>query len=79
MKPFNDLWDRIEYYEGFNYMNYTFLDEILFLAKHLIEISRKEELPKAKEEYEIAESLISQGKRGEAVKHAVKAYDVLYY
>jgi len=78
-KPFNDLWDRIEYYEKLDYMNYRFLDEILMLAKQLIETSKKEELPNAEKEHEIAESLISQGKRIEAVRHAVKAYDLLYF
>jgi len=78
-KPFNDLWDRIEYYEKLDYMNYAYLEEILLLAEHLIEISKGRELPKAKREYEAARSLISQGKRIEAVKHAVKAYDLLYF
>jgi len=78
-KPFDDLWDRIEFYEKLDYMNYKFLDEILLLAKQLIETSKKEELPNAKEEYEIAESLVTQGKRIKAVRHAVKAYDMLYY
>lgn len=78
-KPFEDLWDRIEYYENLDYMNYTFLDEILLLAEYLIDTSKREDLPKAKEEYEIAKSLISKGERIEAVKHAVKAYDMLYF
>jgi len=78
-KPFNDLWDRIEYYEKLDYMNYSFLDEILLLAEQLIEISRKKNLLKAKEEYELARLLISQGERVEAVKHAVKAYEMIYY
>jgi len=79
-KPFEDLEDRIEHYEKLDYLNYTFLDEILLLAGQLIEISKdKSSLPKAKEEYEVAKSLISQGKRTEAIKHAVKAYDTLYF
>ncbi len=78
-KPFNNLWDRIEYYEKLDYMNYTFLDEILLLAKQLIDVSKEEDLTKAREEYEVAKSLIGQGERIEAVKHAVKAYDMLYF
>jgi len=78
-KPFNDLWDRIEYYEKLDYMNYTFLDEIFLLAGQLIEVSKGRDISKAKEEYEVAKSLIAQGKRNEAVKHAVKAYDMLYF
>lgn len=78
-KPFNDLRDRIEYYEEFGYMNYTFLDEIVLLAEQLIETSKEEDLSKAKKEYETAKSLIREGKRIKAVKHAVKAYDILYF
>lgn len=79
-RPFEDLWDRIEHFEDLDYMNYTFLDEILLLVEQLIEISKdRSSLPKAKEEYKIAKSLISQGRRAEAVKHAVNAYDVLYF
>ena len=78
-KPFKNLWDRIEHYEKLDYLNYTFLDEILLLAKQLIETSSGKALQKAKEEYELAKLLIEQGKRIEAAKHAVKAYDTLYF
>ena len=79
-KPFENLWDRIEHYEKLEYLNYTFLDEILLLASQLLEISEgKSVFPSAKEEYEKAKSLISQGKRVDAAKHAVKAYSILYF
>ena len=79
-KPFQNLWDRIEYYEKLPYLKHTFLDEILLLAEQLIDISaNKPALAKAKQEYEIAKSLIKQGKRLDSVKHAVKAYDALYF
>ena len=78
-KPFENLWDRIEYYEKLDYMNYTFLDEIMLLAKYLIESSKSSSLAEAKKEYEKAEVLINQGKRVEAARHAVKAYDLLYF
>ena len=78
-KQFKDLWDRIEHYENLDYLNYTFLDEILLLAGQLIKISSGKELEEAKEEYELAKSLIKQGKRIGAVKLAVKAYDALYF
>ena len=78
-KPFENLWDRIEYYERLDYMNYTFLDEILLLAKYLIESSKSSKVSEAKKEYEEAKSLIKQGKRIDAVRHAVKAYDLLYF
>jgi len=78
-KPFEDLWDRIEHYEKLDYLTHTFLDEILLLAGQLIKISSEKDLQKAKEEYELAKLLIQQGKRIEATKHAVKAYDILYF
>jgi len=80
-RPFENLWDRVEHYEKLDYMNYTFLDEILLLAEQLIKISgdEKRDLQKAKEEYELAKALIHQGRRIEAVKHAVRAYDTLYF
>ncbi|HIE19294.1 TPA: flavodoxin family protein [Candidatus Bathyarchaeota archaeon] len=78
-KPFENLWDRIEYYERLDYMNFTFLDEIMLLAKYLIESSKSPKISEAKREYEAAKALISQGKRIDAVKHAVKAYDLLYF
>ena len=79
-KPFQNLWDRIEHYEKFPCLKHTFLDEILLLVQQLIDISEnKPVLAKAKQEYEIAKSLIAQGKRSESAKHAVKAYDILYF
>jgi len=79
-KPFENLWDRIEHYENLPYLKYTFLDEIFFLAEQLIEISEnKPATPKATKEYEVAKSLLNQGKRLESVRHAVAAYDILYF
>jgi len=78
-KPFENLWDRIEYYEKLDYMNYTFLDEIMLLARYLIESSKSPKISEAKREYEAAKALINQGKRIDAVKHAVKAYDLRYF
>lgn len=78
--PFKNLWDRIEHYEKLDYMNHTFLDEILLLTEQLIDISKnKPVLPKSKDEYEIAKSLISHGKRTKSVRHAVKTYNNLYF
>ncbi len=77
--PFKNLQDRIEYYEKLEYMNHTPLDEIMLLAEQLMDISKGEKRQKAEKEYTIAQSLIIKQKRDEAVKHAVKAYEVLYY
>jgi len=78
-RPFKDLWDRIEYYEGLPYMNYTFLDEIMLLAGFLIDISKSPKMDEAKREYEEARRLIGRGMRVEAVRHAVRAYELLYF
>jgi len=78
-KPFKDLWDRIEHYENLPYLNFTFLDEILLLAGQLIKISSGKDLKEAERECALAKSLIKQGKRIEAVKHVVRAYDTLYF
>ena len=79
-KPFENLSDRIEHYEKLDYLNHTFLDEILLLTEQLMGISKnKPALARARKEYEIARSLINQGKRTEAAKHTVKAYNILYF
>jgi multimeric flavodoxin WrbA len=79
-KPFENLWDRIEHYEKLDYLNHTFLDEILLLTEQLVDISKnKSALARARKEYETARSFIDQGKRTEAAKHAVKAYNILYF
>jgi len=59
---------------------HSFLDEILLLVEQLIDISEnRPALSKAKQEYEIAKSLIAEGKRSESARYAVKAYDILYF
>lgn len=77
--PFKNLQDRIEYYEKLEYMNNTPLDEIMLLAEQLIDISKGEKRQKAEKEYLMAQSLIIKQKREEAVRHAVKSYEILYY
>jgi hypothetical protein len=70
----------MEYYEGLDYLNHTYLDEMVLLAGQLVDISTgNPEFPKAKEEYETAKSLIKRGKRTEAVAHATRAYNMLYF
>ncbi|WP_455368873.1 flavodoxin family protein [[Eubacterium] cellulosolvens] len=79
-KSFEGDQDRMEYYENLQYLNYTYLDEILLLADQLIEISKDNpDLSKAKQEYDTAISLIRQGKRKDAIKNAVNAYNILYF
>ena len=69
-----------KYYENLDYLNYTFLDEMMLLAKQLIKISEENpEYSNAKESFSTADSLIKQGKRKEAIEFAVKAYRLLYF
>lgn len=76
---FQNLVDRIEYYETLPYMNLDFLDEILMLVEQLIRISNGKAIEQAKAEYDRALGLLEKGERLVAVKHAVKAYDLLYF
>jgi len=79
-KPFEGDKDRMEHYEKPDYLNYTFLDEMVLLASQLVEISKgKPAFSEAKKEYDTAKSLIRQGKRTKAIEHAVKAYNMLYF
>jgi len=79
-KRFEGDGDRMQHYEKLPFLNYTFLDEILLLAGQLIEISdEKPALSDARKEYDVARSLIKQGKRTEAIEHAVRAYNLLYF
>lgn len=81
-KPFGDfpqITDWIEHYEQLNLPSSSPLDEILFVTKYLLETSQNENLLTAKEDYENAQSLIKQGKRIEAIKYAVKAYEILFF
>jgi multimeric flavodoxin WrbA len=80
-KPFINLTDRIAYHHSLRFMNCDIVDEILLLAEQLLEISveKEAEIEKAKTEYEKARRLIEQGRKVESIKHAVKAYETLYY
>ena len=76
---FDNLRDRIEYYETLPFMNQDFIDEIYMLAGQLLEISKSEKVEEARTLYLKAGSLLNQGRRVEAVKYAVEAYDMLYF
>jgi len=86
-KPFRqaeiewDLTERISYHFSLPYMNYDMVDEILFLADQLMEISKEKGLTieEARMENETARKLIDQGRKAESIEHAVKAYEILYY
>jgi len=79
-EPFKGDEDRMEYYESLDYLNYTFLDEMMLLAKQLIKISEKNpEYTSAKDSFDTADSLIKEEKRKEAIEFAVNAYRLLYF
>ena len=86
-KPFKDTkieWDlteRISYHFSLRFMNYDVVDEILLLAEQLMEVSKKKgmNIEKAKMEYGKAKEPIFQGRKDKSIKHAVKAYEKLYY
>ena len=78
--PFEGDKDRMEYYERLDYLNFTYLDEVLLLTNQLVDISGENlRFSDAKEEYEKARSLIMQGRRTDAVEHATKSYNMLYF
>lgn len=76
-----NLTERVSYYFGLSFMNYDVVDEILLLAEQLMEISRSKGLniEEAEMEYRKAKELIEQRRKAESIKHAVKAYETLYY
>ena len=76
-----DLAERISYHFSLPFMNYDIVDEILLLAEQLMETSSEKglDIDKAKTEYRKAKELIEQGRKTEAIRHAVKAYETLYY
>lgn len=78
-KPFRNLQEQIEHYEKLSYLSDTPLDEMLLLVADLIKISSGQNRMRAGEEYVQAELLVDQGKRLEAVEHAVKAYELLFF
>ncbi|RLF05190.1 MAG: hypothetical protein DRK00_05055 [Thermoprotei archaeon] len=79
-RPFKSLEERIRRFNSLRYMRMDMLDEIMLLAEQLLKSSPKRELvEEARMCYERARSLVKEGKRGEAVKYAVRAYELLYY
>lgn len=76
-----NLTERISYHFGLPFVNYDIVDEILLLAEQLMEISSSKGLniEEAEMEYRKAKELIEQGRKTESIKHAVKAYETLYY
>ena len=76
----DDRWSEVlAYYSTLKYLNCDPLDEFIMLDEQLIRASKGEKVEKAQVEYDEAIALIANGKRAQASKHAVKAYQTLYF
>ena len=76
----DDRWaDVLAYYADVAYLNCDPVDEFLMLARHLIAVSTSDQVGQALRELGQAYALAEQGKRGEAGRHAVQAYELLYF
>ena len=76
----DDRWeDVVAYYSSLPYFKCDPVDEFVALAGQLIRISEGELVEQAKTELEQALALIEAGERGEAGRHAVKSYRLLYF
>ena len=76
----DDRWeDVVAYYGSLPYLKCDMVDEFIALAQQLVRISERALVGKAKNELEQALALIETGERGEAGRHAVKSYRLLYF
>ena len=76
----DDRWaDVLAYYATIAYLSRDPVDEFLMLARHLIAVSTSDQVGEALRELGQAYALIEQGKRSEAGRHAVRAYELLYF
>jgi hypothetical protein len=76
----NDRWPEVlAYYTTIPYLENGPLDEFIMLAKQLIVISKGKDVTKAKTELDTALTLLTEGKRDEAARHAVTSYQLLFY
>jgi multimeric flavodoxin WrbA len=76
----NDRWPEVlAYYTTIPYLENGPLDEFIMLAKQLIAISEGKDVTKAKTELDTALTLLTEGKRDEAARHAVTSYQLLFY
>jgi NAD(P)H-dependent FMN reductase len=76
----DDRWaDVLAYYATLPYFDRDPVDEFLMLAEQLIGTSTGSEAAQAQAALDRALALIQDGRRGEAGRHAVAAYELLYY
>ena len=76
----DDRWaDVLAYYATLPFFSRDPVDEFLMLAEQLIRISTGDKAKQAQAELDRALTLVQEGKRGEAGRHAVEAYELLYF
>jgi multimeric flavodoxin WrbA len=76
----DDRWaDVLAYYATIPYFNRGPVDEFVMLAQQLIAISTGHKAEQAQDELSQALALIENGRRSEGARHAVRAYEILYY
>ena len=79
-KTSDNKWPEVlAHYANLNYLKCDPVDEFLMLAEQLVKISKGNIVEKAKAELDEARSLIADGKREEASRHAVRSYQTLYF
>lgn len=75
-----ERWPEVlAHYASIRYLRCDPLDEFVMLARQLIKISAGDKVEEAKAELDEALNLIGEGKRSEAARHAVRAYQTLYF
>jgi NAD(P)H-dependent FMN reductase len=76
----DDRWaDVLAYYATLPYFDRDPVDEFLMLAEQLIRISTGDGAVQAQGELDRALALVREGRRSEAGRHAVAAYELLYF
>ncbi len=76
----DEHWAEVAaYYASLDCLRCDHVDEFMMLAEQLTKISRSNNVGDAKKELERARALLAEGRRGEAAKHAVRSYQMLYY
>lgn len=79
-KTRDERWPEVlAHYATLKYMRCGPVDEFVMLAEQLIRISEGDKVEEAKAELEKALALKAEGKRGEAARYAVRAYQKLYF
>lgn len=78
--PLDGRWDAVlSHYTTLPYLTQGPLDEFVLLAQQLIAISTGDAVAQAQCELEQALMLREQGQDSEAARHAVRAYELLYF